>query len=676
MAASVEFPVLLNPSLGFPRILPLGQNAADEPLFAIVASTAAVSGHWSLVPSPSNGDDNLVTIPLVQGETRELSDSPPLPSTVDETRDFVCRELLVEGLGGEARLFKVQLLLPDLDPETALRQVGGDPRATLYDLVLEGESVRKKPHAVCLTPTTKSKMAFVHLTDLHLARRNDLMEIGLAAVFGPLPNFNNMNDRMRAFIPKANDLADQGQLDLILIGGDLVDFVNHGVSDKGDEADNNWDFFREVLTGGGIEAKKGNPGLRVPVFTATGNHDWRLHPYDIADASSAFGITEKLANEFDWEYFDTVERLEAKKRDVFEKIQQQKSPIANDNLFSGLARALFQLAGGGFLSTGVVKFSGTWQAKVLVPVVTTLLVSICPRIELFSGLSLLVLFLAAGIYETMNLFLLRWLRKMVTHAIIPIEAGAQALHRYLLEINPCFNYAFNFGENHFIVMDTGPDCLTAQYLWDEGNKKMVRMSIWDNILGRAPDSMAFYPENEFYTYGQIAWLEKVLQAVAPKKGEASGKERVFLLVHAPPINVKGTPARPPGDGETLLKEGDVDIRYGTINHYLSQFFYLCLGKKEGGGECKGSVVDIVFAGHAHKKIEFRITRGQSGPLISRGPYSENVTAAEFDKCKPFVVQTAACGPFGLGCPHPPYYRVVRVGANGEVLGFAQDGRDV
>jgi hypothetical protein len=232
---------------------------------------------------------------LSQGEVRELVNAPNLPSTVEGTRDFVSRELITEVLGGKARVFKVRLLLPDQRQETALRKVGGVPRATLYDLCLEGNSTLKKPHAVCLTASEDRDTVFIHLTDLHLSRRNDLIIANLSAVLGTLPKFNNMNDRMRIFIRKANELADRGELDLILLGGDLVDFVNHGVSDRGGEADTNWDIFHEILTGGGNEAEKGNPGVHVPVFTATGNHDWRLHPYDIADVPSPFGLSNEQA---------------------------------------------------------------------------------------------------------------------------------------------------------------------------------------------------------------------------------------------------------------------------------------------------------------------------------------------------------------------------------------------
>jgi hypothetical protein len=233
-------------------------------------------------------------------------------------------------------------------------------------------------------------------------------------------------------------------------------------------------------------------------------------------------------------------------------------------------------------------------------------------------------------------------------------------------------------------MDTGPDCLTGQVLWDEGNKKMVRMSVRDNLLGGSPDSMAFYPENEFYTYGQIAWLENILKAIEPEKDADSRRRRIFVCLHAPPVNVKKRPAITPGLWEVELKDPRVtigkwrlkllfwrpDIWYGTVNHYLSQFFHLCLGKKEGDAAYSGPVADIVFSGHGHKKIEFRIAYGQTGPIVFCGPYSDTLAPAGFDEHRPFIVQTAACGPISCGYSSPPYYRVIRVGAKGVILGFA------
>ena len=552
------------------------------------------------------------------------------------------------------RIFKVTLSLSYSDPSKVLRKVNNHFRPSLYDLSLEGPAAQSRPHAVCLTESKDKDLRFIHLTDLHLARRNDLIEEEISTACGPMVGFNNFNDRMRVFIGKANKLADEGELDLVLIGGDLVDFVNHGVSDEAIEDDNNWQVFIEIVTSGGCEYNKGksNYGLRVPIFTSTGNHDWRLHPYDPADVIDAFGIVRSQANNFDSEYYDTVEMLEAKKGDVYEKILKEGSPISKENL----------------LHTGVKWLLGileTWQAKTLVPIIPAIISYFFKEVVIWP---MVIFLIAAVLHHIINYLLYKWLRYMIDHAVIPIEAGVQALHYYFLHINPYFNYAFSYGSNYFIVMDTGPDCFTGQYFWDAGNKKMGRMTINDNILGGSPDSMAFYPANEYYSYGQIPWLENLLKAIGSK---GKDNKRIFMCLHAPPINLKSIPDIPAGQSEVLLKRGEIDIRYGTINHFLSQFFHLCLGEKENDPDYSSPKVDIVFSGHAHQKIEFRIDKG---PLIYSGRYSDNALNPNlnFNDNRPFVVQTAACGPLNTGYPNPPHFRTVHVDQSGVIHSFKQN----
>lgn len=651
-AMPVKLPLVLSPNLGCPQIISLLKH---EHISIIVASEDEQFGAWSLVPSFSNQFNSLDHIPLIQGDILEIPrHSDPVMLSVNDTEVILSRDLLSEVLGNDLRIFKVTLSLAGYDPSRVLRKVKNNFRPTLYDLSLEGSATQSRPHAVCLTESKDKDLRFIHLTDLHLARRNDIIEEEISSACGPVNGFNNFNDRMRVFIEEANKIADKGELDLVLIGGDLVDFVNHGVSDNAIEDDNNWQVFVDIATGGGCEHKKGknNYGLRVPIFTSTGNHDWRLHPYDPTDVTGAFGIDRSQANNFDSEYYDTVEMLEAKKRGVYEKIVKEGSPILKENLLHGGVKWLL----------GILE---TWQAKTLVPIISAIISYFFKEVVIWP---MVIFLIAAVLHHIINYLLYKWLRYMIGHAVIPIEAGVQALHYYFLHINPYFNYAFSYGSNYFIVMDTGPDCFIGQYFWDGGNKKMARMTINDNILGGSPDSMAFYPANEYYSYGQITWLENLLKAIG---SEGKDNKRIFICLHAPPINLKSVPEIPAGQDELLLREGEIDIRYGTINHFLSQFFHLCLGEKENDPDYSGPKVDIVFSGHAHQKIEFRIDKG---PLIYIGKYSDNALnpILNFNNNRPFVVQTAACGPLNTGYPNPPYFRTVHVDKSGVIQSFRQN----
>jgi hypothetical protein len=287
-------------------------------------------------------------------------------------------------------------------------------------------------------------------------------------------------------------------------------------------------------------------------------------------------------------------------------------------------------------------------------------------------------------------WLYSWLRKTL-ESLMAIEAEVSTISEYFLRLNPYFNYAFQLENCYFIVLDTGPDCLTAQSFWDDGGKKVRRVTIEDNILGGSPDTMGFYPANENYPYSQIAWLENVLSCIGNREDSLAAeprKSRIFVGLHAPPANLS-VPQRKQADEQLelnqrqnksylLMKKGRLDgydIRYGTVNHYLSHFYYLCLGYREGEQDkISGPGIDAVFAGHAHWTMEFQLRRPkdagpQWSPEVLYGKFSEQVEASCHDagaRWGPLLLQTAACGPASATAQDPPNYRYVTVNGNGNV----------
>jgi hypothetical protein len=263
--------------------------------------------------------------------------------------------------------------------------------------------------------------------------------------------------------------------------------------------------------------------------------------------------------------------------------------------------------------------------------------------------------------------------------LLAIEAGWQALKDYFLTINPYFNYAFRVGQNFFLILDTGHDCLRAQYLWDDGDKKLLgSLSIEDNIMGGSPDSMAFYEANEYYPYGQIQWLERLLELIKKERKDFKNI-RVFIGVHAPPANLPGDRrvwaevlSRKQSCGYLLEKENHFDINYGTINHHLSDFFRLCLDPDKRDPKEVFSPVDIVLSGHAHCKFEVRLewNRWQKRASIYFGDFTDKhgIFQSEFDAFRPFILQTPACGPKEAYFPDPPYYRLIRIDQGGKISG--------
>ena len=49
--------------------------------------------------------------------------------------------------------------------------------------------------------------------------------------------------------------------------------------------------------------------------------------------------------------------------------------------------------------------------------------------------------------------------------------------------------------------------------------------------------MGFFGANEFYPYSQIVWMEGLLRLIRHGESIADGPARVFIGVHAPPINL-------------------------------------------------------------------------------------------------------------------------------------------
>jgi hypothetical protein len=287
----------------------------------------------------------------------------------------------------------------------------------------------------------------------------------------------------------------------------------------------------------------------------------------------------------------------------------------------------------------------------------------------------------------------------------PLYADPMALNYYLKHINPYLDYAFSWGKHSFIVMDTGADAVCGSFQDRKGLRNIKKMSFVGHILGGSPDSIAFDSEHTHYNWSQIVWLEKALAALNPVASPQSGKEspqrtntdargeRTLLFLHAPPVNVPYDiqyvrdhlwESRRNGSKASWISKREHNLTFGTINHYLSQFFYLCLGFREsdissGKADKVFGRVDLVFSGHTHRNIEFRIDKDEEHRIrIYADPYSERLAESQrgredaeswWEAHRPIMLQTAACGFRGKHDRHPPYYRRVAIGPEGEISDF-------
>src|SRR5207245_11066486 len=100
---------------------------------------------------------------------------------------------------------------------------------TLYDLCYRSSDstpVTLSPH--CLyAKSSWTDFGLLHLTDLHVARRNDILHqrIRDRGPASAATQFNNFNDNLRDAVKYANHLHRSGELDAILMTRDLVDYV-------------------------------------------------------------------------------------------------------------------------------------------------------------------------------------------------------------------------------------------------------------------------------------------------------------------------------------------------------------------------------------------------------------------------------------------------------------------
>lgn len=334
--------------------------------------------------------------------------------------------------------------------------------------------------------------------------------------------------------------------------GDLVDFSGHGISDA--HKHNNWRIFQDIVLG---FEKKGagnggaSAGLKVPLFSSTGNHDWRLFPYRVTANASAFGLTNKAAKGvLDQFWADDQGEVSAALKKFFDHMIAEGSLLSNVMLggkylhqVGDVLRKLRDRLRGpttegkvrGNLADWLLPRFQKWQVQVLAPLAAGVVPSVSGKIGALLMKIPLVGPLGEGVPATAAVamatisgfingsvgvakFLVRWRAP----DLMALEADRKALRDYFLFVNPYYNYAFRLGKNYFLLLDTGYDCLRAQRFWDDGRKKLGPVSIRDNILGGSPDSMGFWAANEFYPYGQITWIERLLEHIAEKEGRQGG----------------------------------------------------------------------------------------------------------------------------------------------------------
>ena len=715
MSQTDEFPLIISPNLGCPHIIPIDKIKQGKTFTLVIAGRygelttplkEGFKGTLFIRASRSSGKA-LKDIQLtIKGGLEEIVDWNVLSdfNDIEDTRELINSEYHYNVLGENTRYWRIKVGLDSKNIEDAgslLQQKDGKSIPCIYDLVYKDKSIgceRVNCHSIQFVESTATDFKFIQITDPHIATRNDVILDEVLKIKSKrsrediINGYINFNENLRKFIKHANDMVDNGDLDFVVITGDLVDFAFHGWDDESNPDENNWRTFINIITGVGNENERGNVGLKVAAFTSTGNHDWRLHPYDpnlTKYNRDSFGLYEDELNHYKYESFDSSEYPDDKRTRLAKMVADKALDRMNLDAFSDkwtlkLAKTFYSS-----IVTRVLKFL---PASLGVAAVGTgagagtigkVWYSILP-IVFFAVVALAIW----GVKK-----FIEWKTAYVIDMMIdnPIHAEASALHYYLKHVNPYFDYAFQYGKHSFIVMDTGADVFNGQLLDGKQIKHIKKMSIRDNVLGGSPDTRAFDDEQIYYNWEQIVWLEKVMSFISKDSNDNS---RMFVFLHSPPINspddekfekkqdklIESNRSKPDFE-HAWISKGECYLTYGTINHCLSQFFYLCSGYRESelvknDVDRKLKPVDIVFSGHAHRNIEFRIEKDcENNIRIYHDKYSENYDHEKpyewWGKGSPVMVQTASCSIAGRNDRHPPYFRKVTINKNHGITEFRQ-----
>jgi len=360
MSQTDEFPLIISPNLGCPHIISVGEIKQGKTFTLVIAGRygeltiplkEGFNGSLFLRTSSSSGKASKDIQLTIKGGLEEILDWNVLSdfNDIEDTRELINSEYHYNVLGENTRYWRIKVGLDSKNIEDAgslLQQKNGKSIPCIYDLVYKDKSVgceRVNYHSIQFVESTATDCKFIQITDAHIATRNDVILDEVLKVKSKrsrediINGYINFNENLRKFIKHANDMVDNGDLDFVVITGDLVDFAFHGWDDESNPDENNWRTFINIITGVGNENERGNVGLKVAAFTSTGNHDWRLHPYDpnlTKYNRDSFGLSEDELKHYKYESFDSSEYPDDKRTRLAKMVSDKALDRMNLDAFS------------------------------------------------------------------------------------------------------------------------------------------------------------------------------------------------------------------------------------------------------------------------------------------------------------------------------------------------------
>ncbi len=267
-----------------------------------------------------------------------------------------------EIIGEKNEIFKIVFEISDIRSiETLFKE--SERNLLLFDIIHRVPNRNEEIinfHSLTLFNKDLENLKFIHATDLHVARRNDFLsnflkertrqkvknqkksrkiptttnEFILKRDFDFKKGFQlyrfkelrtakyNFNYHLRKLISFVND----NKFDFILLGGDLVDYVELANFDE--DYKNNFHVLFDILLGLNKGLNKppflvtdkeyiNSKEILCPIFTIPGNHDYRRGHYSIkfGNIHKIFGVTKKdIKNYEDSIDFSYIKALYSKRR--------------------------------------------------------------------------------------------------------------------------------------------------------------------------------------------------------------------------------------------------------------------------------------------------------------------------------------------------------------------------
>jgi hypothetical protein len=324
-----EEPVVVSPNLGVPKFFTVSEchtgKTAEYDFFMNVIC------HKDIKPEELMTQLELYAVPLYAHEpsTKKLKRGVPLKITIIEAHKknslVLNHEELVDlyhleqdtrpafilrhnFFGKDQTIYWVRGHV-DLECETENLDWLDKHRFLMCDLYqffpnLDPAIVRINYHAIVFCNHEFSDFNFVHITDLHIAKRfdellgviSDRINIEESMRFTkeePLrKRYKNPNNYLRQFILWANQQFRKGGLDVVFMTGDLIDYCLKTSLPKVKSyelEETNWEIMHRILLYDPIQYRTDAPTtgilsheeIAVPIFTLPGNHDVRLFGYPI-----------------------------------------------------------------------------------------------------------------------------------------------------------------------------------------------------------------------------------------------------------------------------------------------------------------------------------------------------------------------------------------------------------